>query len=39
MSSSLLLQQCPARIVRLIRMVLEVGGKWPYDLCDILTTI
>ena len=31
MSSSLLLQQCPAYYVCLILMVLEIGGKWPYS--------
>ena len=31
MSSSLLLRQCPARHVRLIWMVLELEGKWPYN--------
>ena len=33
MSSSLLLQQCPACLVRLIWMVLEMGGWWPYCCC------
>ena len=33
MSSSLLLQQSPARLVRLILMVLEMGGRWPYSCC------
>ena len=28
MSSSLLLQQCPAYLVRLTWMVFEIGGKW-----------
>ena len=31
MSSSLLLQQCPACVVRLTRMVCEIGGRWPYS--------
>ena len=30
MSSSLLLQQCPACLVRLVLMM---GGKWPYSWC------
>ena len=30
-SSSLLLQQCPACFVRLIWMVLEMGGRYPYS--------
>ena len=34
MSSSLLLQQCPACLVHLTLMVFEMGGKWPYsDYC------
>ena len=33
MSSFLLLQQCPASLVRLIWMVLEMGGKWPNSCC------
>ena len=33
MSSSLLFQQCPACLVRLTWMVLEIGGKWPYSCC------
>ena len=33
MSLFLLLQQCPAYIVHLIWMVLEMGGKWPYSYC------
>ena len=31
MSSSLLLQQCPACLVRLTRMFCEIGGRWPYS--------
>ena len=31
MSLSLLLQQCPACLVHLIWMVLEMGGRWPYN--------
>ena len=31
--SSFLLQQCPECIVRLIRIVLEIGGKCPYSCC------
>ena len=33
MSSSLFLQQCPTCLVRLIRMVFEMGGWWPYSCC------
>ena len=33
MSSSLLLQQCPACLVRLTCIVFEMGGRWPYSLC------
>ena len=33
MSSSLLLQQCPACLVRLIWIVFEIGGRWPYSWC------
>ena len=33
MSSSLLLQQCPACLVRLTWIVLLMGGKWPYSWC------
>ena len=32
-SSSLLLQQCPACLVHLIWMVLEIEGRWPYNCC------
>ena len=32
-SSSLLLQQCPACLVRLILIVFMMGGKWPYSCC------
>ena len=31
MSSSLLLQQCPACLVRLTWIVFVIGGKWPYS--------
>ena len=31
MSSSLLFQQCLAYLVRLIWMVLQIGGRWPYS--------
>ena len=31
MSSSLLLQQCPACLVRLTWKVFVVGGRWPYS--------
>ena len=33
MSSSLLLQQCPACLVRLACIVFVMGGKWPYSWC------
>ena len=33
MSSSLLLQQCPACLVRLTWIVLVIGGRWPYSWC------
>ena len=32
MSSSLLLQQCPACLVRLTWIVFVIGGRWPYML-------
>ena len=31
MSSSLLLQQCPANLVRLTWIVFVMGGSWPYS--------
>ena len=33
MSSSLLLQQCPAYLVRLTLIVFVMGGRWPYSWC------
>ena len=33
MSSSLLLQQCPACLVRLTGIVFVIGGRWPYSWC------
>ena len=33
MSSSLLLQQCPACLVRLTWIILVIGGRWPYSWC------
>ena len=33
MSSSLLLRQCPACLVRLTCIVFMMGGKWPYSWC------
>ena len=33
MSSSLLLQQCPACLVRLTWIVFLMGGRWPYSWC------
>ena len=32
-SSSLLLQQCPACLVRLACIVFVMGGRWPYSWC------
>ena len=33
MSSSLLLQHCPAWLISLTWIVLVMGGKWPYSWC------
>ena len=33
MSSSLLLQQCPACLVRLTWIVFVMGGRWPHSWC------
>ena len=33
MSSSLLLQQCPACLVHLTWIVFVIGGRWPYSWC------
>ena len=33
MSSSLLLQQCPACLIRLTWIVFVMGGRWPYSWC------
>ena len=33
MSSSLLLQQCPACLIRLILIGFVMGGSWPYSCC------
>ena len=33
MSSSLLLQQCPAYLVHLTLIVFVMGGRWPYSCC------
>ena len=33
MSSPLLLQQCPAYLVRLTWIVFVMGGRWPYSWC------
>ena len=33
MSSSLLLQQCPAWLVHLTWIVFVMGGRWPYSCC------
>ena len=33
MSLSYFLKQCPAYLVRQIWMVLEMGGRWPYNCC------
>ena len=35
MSSSLLLQQCPACLVRLAWIVFMMGGRWPYSWCPV----
>ena len=35
MSSSLLLQQCPACLVRLTCIVFVMGGRWPYSRCSL----
>ena len=35
MSSSLILQQCPAYLVHRTWMVLEMGGRWLYSLVSI----
>ena len=35
MSSSLLLQQCPACLVRLTWIVFVIGGRWPYSWCPV----
>ena len=36
MSSSLLLQQCPACLVRLTWIVFVIGGRWPYSFIGVL---
>ena len=36
MSSSLLLLQCPACLVRLTWIVFVIGGRWPYSWCIVL---
>ena len=33
MSSSLLLQLCPACLIRLTWIVFVIGGRWPYSFC------
>ena len=33
MSSSLLLQQCPVCLIRLIWIAFVIGGRWPYSWC------
>ena len=33
MSSSLLLQQCPACLIRLTLIVFMMGGRWPFSRC------
>ena len=33
MNSSLPIQQCPACLVHLIWIVLQIGGRWPYSCC------
>ena len=37
-SSSLLLQQCPACLVRLTWIVFVMGGRWPYSWCFVGNT-
>ena len=34
-SSSLLLQQCPACLVSLTCMILKIGGRFPYNCCSV----
>ena len=36
MSSSLLLQQCPACLIRLTWIVFVMDGNWPYSCCTVL---
>ena len=36
MSSSLLLQQCPACLVRLTWIVFVMGGRWTYSWCTLV---
>ena len=36
MSSSLLLQQCPACLVRLTWIIFLMGGRWSYSCCFVL---
>ena len=38
MRSSLLLQQCPACLVRLTWIVFVMGGRWPYSWCFVGVT-
>ena len=37
MSSSLLLQQCPACLVHLTLIVFMMGGRWPYSWCFVVS--
>ena len=39
MSSSLILQQCPACLFRLTWIVFVMGGRWPYSWCYIAKVI
>ena len=39
MSSSLILQRCPACLVRLAWIVFVMGGRWPYSWCQKLFNI
>ena len=38
-SSPLLLQQCPACLVRLTCIVFVMGGKWPYSWCLVILIV
>ena len=38
MSTSILLQQCPAYLVHVTLIVFVMGGRWPYSCCSICNT-